>query len=476
MSKKPKGEEEEEPLPDHLRCGRTDGRQWRCRRRVKDNLKLCEIHYLQGRHRQYKEKVPESLKLQRKRKPNEEPNVLDNVESRARRTSIIAKKKRRLSEGPEALVIAASSSARKKKKELKRGDMQLELIRMVLKREAEKKNKNSKKKKKKNKKKENKKKKEEEEEELCYSKGELRRELPNGVMEISPASPNRDYNNVGSHCDVKVGVDCRTVTPRYFRSKNVDRVPVGKLQIVPYGSNLTKGKRKKCHWCQRSDSLNLIQCSSCRREFFCMDCVKERYFDTQNEVKKACPVCRGTCTCKDCSASKCRDSESKEYLTGKSRVDRILHFHYLICMLLPVLKQINEDQNIELETEAKIKGKNISDIQIKQVEFGCNEKNYCNYCKTPILDLHRTCPSCSYSLCLSCCQELSQGKTCGEINSSTFKRPDKVKACIASVSQTLDEKAISSGNLTDTSILPEWTNWNGIDKRIMPSYRAWWLR
>lgn len=46
----------------------------------------------------------------------------------------------------------------------------------------------------------------------------------------------------------------------------------------------------------------------------------------------------------------------QEYLTGKSSVDRILHFHYLICMLLPVLKHISEDQNIELETEAKVKG------------------------------------------------------------------------------------------------------------------------
>ncbi|XP_020231470.1 lysine-specific demethylase JMJ25 isoform X2 [Cajanus cajan] len=466
MAKRPKEEEAQEPLPDHLRCGRTDGRQWRCRRRVKDSLKLCEIHYLQGRHRQFKEKVPESLKLHRKRKPSEEPNALDNAESRVRRTSRIVKKKRKLSEGSDALVVAASSAARKKK-ELKQGDVQLELLRMVLKREAEKKNKSKSKKKKKKK---VKKKKKEEEEELCYGEGELRRELPNGVMEISPASPNRDYNNVGSHCDVKVGVDCRTVTPRYFRSKNVDRVPVGKLQIVPYGSNLTKGqgKRKKCHWCQRSESGNLIQCSSCQREFFCMNCIIERYCDTQNEVKKACPVCRGTCTCKVCSASQCKDSESKEYLTGKSRVDRILHFHYLICMLLPVLKQISEDQNIELETEAKIKGKNISDIQIKQVEFGCNENSCCNHCKTPILDLHRSCPGCSYKLCLSCCQELSKGKTSGEINSSMFKQPDKMKACDASESHTLGDKAISSGNLTDTSILPEWTNCNDIDSLSCP--------
>ncbi|KAK7319593.1 hypothetical protein RJT34_04316 [Clitoria ternatea] len=479
MAKKSAVKEEEaaeEPFPDHLRCGRTDGRQWRCRRRVKDNLKLCEIHYLQGRHRQYKEKVPESLKLQRKRK-NEEPSVIDNTESRAREGSRTARKKRKVSEGSDALAIVPSGSARKKA--LKQGgggggggDMQLELIKMVLKREAEKKNKDKKnvKKKKKIKKKKKKKEEEDEQKELHYSEGELRRELPNGVMEISPASKTHDYDNVDSHCDVKVGVDCKTVTPRYFRSKNVDRVPAGKLQIVPFGSNLKKGKakRKKCHWCQSSDSWNLIKCSSCQREFFCMHCIKERYFDTQTEVKKACPVCRGTCTCKDCLASQCKDSESKDYLTGKSRVDRILHFHYLICMLLPLLKQVSGDRDNELETEAKIKGKNISDIQIKQVEFGCNEKHYCNHCKMPILDLHRSCPSCSYSLCSSCCQELSQGKFSGATNSSMFKRPDKMKACVSSESHTSDEKEISSGKTTAISIVSEVTNCNGTDSMSCP--------
>lgn len=40
----------------------------------------------------------------------------------------------------------------------------------------------------------------------------------------------------------------------------------------------------------------------------------------------------------------------------KSKVNKVLHFHYLICMLLPVLKQLNQDQSSELEIEAKIKG------------------------------------------------------------------------------------------------------------------------
>ncbi|MCI28399.1 lysine-specific demethylase 3B, partial [Trifolium medium] len=69
------------------------------------------------------------------------------------------------------------------------------------------------------------------------------------------------------------------VTPRNFRSKNVDRVAVGKLQVVPYGPSLKKGNTKrKCHLCQRSESLNFVQCSSCNKEFFCFDCIRERSF------------------------------------------------------------------------------------------------------------------------------------------------------------------------------------------------------
>ena len=46
----------------------------------------------------------------------------------------------------------------------------------------------------------------------------------------------------------------------------------------------------------------------------------------------------------------------QDFLGDKHEVEVILCFHYLICMLLPVLKQINQDQNDELEIEARIRG------------------------------------------------------------------------------------------------------------------------
>jgi lysine-specific demethylase 3 len=101
----------------------------------------------------------------------------------------------------------------KKKKKKKNGDVQLELIRMVLQREVDKK------------KKMNNNNTVEEFELQHYSEGELRKELPNGVMEIAPPSTSHD---VDFHCNGK-----SILTPRYFRSKNVDRrVNFDHLQVV----------------------------------------------------------------------------------------------------------------------------------------------------------------------------------------------------------------------------------------------------
>lgn len=212
---------EDEALPDHLRCNRTDGRQWRCKRRVMDNLKLCEIHYLQGRHRQYKEKVPESLKLQRtttKKKAAMGDQSRRSVKIRAKKVEILAKLMKRKRSG-ESL---------RKMKRLKKGNAELELIRMVLKREVEKNTERSKKKK--------------EEEDLVVeeeeeSEEELTRDLPNGLMAISSSSspsPAPRSGNVGSNspCHVKVGVDFRAVPQRRFRSKNSEAIPIGKLQVT----------------------------------------------------------------------------------------------------------------------------------------------------------------------------------------------------------------------------------------------------
>ncbi|EXB66022.1 Lysine-specific demethylase 3B [Morus notabilis] len=414
--------DEDEALPDHLRCNRTDGRQWRCKRRVMDNLKLCEIHYLQGRHRQYKEKVPESLKLQRKTtaKKKEVKGGDQNrrsVKIRAKKVEILAKLMKRKRSG-ETL---------RKMKRMKRGNAELELIRMVLKREVEKSTEKRRK----------------DKEEVVVedeSEEELTRDLPNGLMAISSSpspSPRRGSGNVGSDspCRVKTGADFQAVPQRRFRSKNSETIPIGKLQTFMALHRQPLG--------------------------ICFIGMMIRYFDTQEEVKEACPVCRRTCTCKDCLENPSKDTESKDFFGEKHKGEVILFVHYLICMLLPLLKQINRDQNDELEIEARTKGQKSSTLHIKQAETGCNERQCCNRCKASILDLHRTCPNCSYNLCLSCCRDLHHGGFYGGTDMPISMYSNKKKTRMSRNTRQIEKKPIrtrknSSKDLALSVSLPHW--------------------
>lgn len=218
-------EEEDEALPDHLRCKRTDGKQWRCKRRVMDNLKLCEIHYLQGRHRQCKEKVPDSLKLQRtNRKSIDTDSNVENVVIRASpKAATLAKLMKRKKLGGASVALDGMLNRMK----MKKGNMQFELIKMVLRREVEKrrKKKDVEKARKRMKNTGN----EIELEE--NSDKEMTRQLPNGLMAISPSPSPLQSGNEGSSCGTKIGAESRPIQQRRFRSKNVNILPVGDLQV-----------------------------------------------------------------------------------------------------------------------------------------------------------------------------------------------------------------------------------------------------
>lgn len=56
-------EGEEQPLPDDLRCKRTDGRDWRCKKRIVEGKSFCENHLYRG---------------QKKPNPNPNPNSNPN--------------------------------------------------------------------------------------------------------------------------------------------------------------------------------------------------------------------------------------------------------------------------------------------------------------------------------------------------------------------------------------------------------------
>ncbi|EOA15338.1 hypothetical protein CARUB_v10004087mg [Capsella rubella] len=383
-------------VPDEFRCNRSDGKQWRCKKRALEGKKMCEGHYSQQNRKRSTQKGSESVKLVRSRRGGDEAacSEIEPNESRIRAKRLGKSKRKRVMGEAEAMDEAV------KKMKLKRGDLQLDLIKLVLKREVEKGKKRLQNQKKKTKK--------------PNSNGgfrefvgeELTRVLPNGVMAISPPSPTT--SNVSSPCDVKVGEEPITVTEIRFRSKNIEPLPVGKMQVVPFKGNLVNGRReikKRCHWCGTRGFGDLISCLSCEREFFCIDCIEKRNKGSREEVEEKCPVCRGSCRCKVCSVtmsgvSKCKDSQSV-----RRDIDRVLHLHYAVCMLLPVLKEINAEQKVELVNDAEKKGGNPAEPQIS--ELISDDRQLCR--NSAVVDLQKRCTRSSSVHRLSSEQNQSQG-------------------------------------------------------------------
>ncbi|KAI3838386.1 hypothetical protein MKW92_026878 [Papaver armeniacum] len=390
-----------ETLPENLRCNRSDGKQWRCGRRVLDGIKFCEFHHLQSRHRQYKQKVPDSIKyLRQSGKKLDSSVALDQDSSKFLKS--IRKIKTRQVGFPQDEVF--------KKLKLNKGDsLQWELIKVFLQRQIERKKE-------------------------CLSdymdERELVRDLPNGLMAISPV-PDVNFDNAASFCDRKLGLDTGVFVRRSIRSKNIEPLPISTLQVVPYGRNLVeleKGLRRVCHRCRKSNGMSIIRCTNCRKECFCMNCIEKWYHIVPQEVKMSCPVCRGSCNCKTCLSILAEDGEFKDFMRDQNKVSKILQFHYVVCLLLPVLKKINNEQRFEVEVEAKVRGESSCEISIQQVECSYDEQLFCNNCKTSIVDFHRSCSNCSYDLCLSCCQELRCGNLPGGNEKAIFAYLDKGKS------------------------------------------------
>lgn len=199
---------DKDPPPEEFRCKRTDGRQWRCKRRAMDGKTLCDIHYLQGKHRQHKQKVPESLKLERNAGKKREPS---NGECSRRATKLtkkptLAAEKRRRRGVSEALDEAL------KRMKLKRGDLHLELIRVFLQRQVEKKK----------------------ERDLKESSAaDETRVLPCGVMAISQSHSSLQSIRESDGLDVKIGDDsnANSLLQRHFRSKNIEPLPISTVQV-----------------------------------------------------------------------------------------------------------------------------------------------------------------------------------------------------------------------------------------------------
>lgn len=197
---------DKDPVPEEFRCKRTDGRQWRCKRRAMDGKTLCDIHYLQGKHRQNKQKVPDSLKLERNAGKKRE----DSNGECSRRVTKLSNKPRVAAERSRRRGVSEALDETLKRMKLKRGDLQLELIRVFLQREVQKKK----------------------ERELKESSvADETRVLPYGVMAISHSHTSLPSIRENHSLDVKIGDDSNTLLERHFRSKNIEPLPFSTMQV-----------------------------------------------------------------------------------------------------------------------------------------------------------------------------------------------------------------------------------------------------
>ncbi|KAG7658174.1 Zinc-finger domain of monoamine-oxidase A repressor R1 [Arabidopsis suecica] len=162
-----------------------------------------------------------------------------------------------------------------------------------------------------------------------------------------------------------------------------------------------------CHQCLKGERITLLICSECEKTMFCLQCIRKWYPNlSEDDVVEKCPLCRQNCNCSKCLHLNGLIETSKREL---AKSERRHHLQYLITLMLPFLNKLSIFQKLEIEFEATVQGKLPSEVEITAAISYTDERVYCDHCATSIVDLHRSCPKCSYELCLKCCQEIREG-------------------------------------------------------------------
>ncbi|XP_062194310.1 lysine-specific demethylase JMJ26-like isoform X2 [Phragmites australis] len=232
----------------------------------------------------------------------------------------------------------------------------------------------------------------------------------------------------------------------------------------------------------------MIRCQRCDERIYCVVCVRNKYPTmSEAEVREQCPFCRGVCICTLCVGKdkqaepkssvlmKCKSNRSvtrKKKPTAASvkssrarnaaqrtkaidhsfvRTNRInnasavsdnvdasdvradevdaetkrKYASYLLHYLLPCLTQLNKDQVEEREVEANSRGLELSEVSVEQAVSWNDERVFCDNCRTSIFDLHRSCPNCSYELCIVCCKELREHCLVGNCQEGLVSYPKR---------------------------------------------------
>ncbi|XP_052186260.1 uncharacterized protein LOC127797420 isoform X2 [Diospyros lotus] len=174
-------------------------------------------------------------------------------------------------------------------------------------------------------------------------------------------------------------------------------------------SSWRKEQRRLCHQCLRSDKSGVIFCLNCRRKRYCYECLAKWYPGRrEEEIQNACPFCCGNCNCRACLQADVIVKVTQKEPGENIRLHRSL---YLLHKILPLLQHIQSEQNCELNVEASILGKELTEADVEKSRLDLDDRVFCDNCNTSIVNFHRSCsnPACSYDLCLNCCQEIRKG-------------------------------------------------------------------
>ncbi|KAL4590422.1 hypothetical protein LXL04_003351 [Taraxacum kok-saghyz] len=190
-------------------------------------------------------------------------------------------------------------------------------------------------------------------------------------------------------------------------SKNYCRRPrcAARHMVPDENGNLVYVQSAMCHQCQRNDKGRVVRCQKCTTKRYCVPCMTKWYPNMTEEMfAESCPVCLDKCNCKGCL----RDvhPKVKQKINFEPDDDQKVRYSvYILHVLLPFLKRLNQEQMKEKTIEAEIQGCSLSDVRLKKAKCSPDERMYCDCCKMSIFDLHRSCSSCHYDLCLQCCWE-----------------------------------------------------------------------
>ncbi|KAK8711357.1 hypothetical protein V6N13_146641 [Hibiscus sabdariffa] len=222
-----------------------------------------------------------------------------------------------------------------------------------------------------------------------------------------------------------------------------------------------------CHQCQRNDKSGVVFCSSCGRKRYCYECIEKWYpGKTRDEVEAVCPYCCGNCNCKACLREVLVVKDIRKDIEASVKLERL---KYLLYKALPVLRHIYREQSFEIEIDRDIKGSQLTEIDITRSKLDKNERLYCDNCNTSIVNFHRSCPSCSYDLCLTCSQELREGCQTGaneaetsclqfieRANFQTLKKDEKSNAPWRRHGWESQVGSLSNGKAVKSSYFPDW--------------------